>query len=172
MIIFQTAGGGTGSMSLDSGILAGRAHAECTTFQTNDYIHKLNRTLQAEMRAVSAYGSLSEKPALGSELADVTAGHQHAGKELVKLIIANRGIPEDRGGVSFGLTKTFVQLCASMPKGIAGRATRTTLVRLEQNLIGSYRKLLKLAPPRDSATLAELLAQTEKQTETVTKIQG
>ncbi len=172
MIIFQTAGGGSGSMSLDSGILAGRGAAECTTFQTNDYIHKLNRTLQAEMRAVSAYGSLAEKPELGSELADVTAGHQHAGRELVRLIVANRGIPEDKVGVSLGLTKTFVQLCASMPRGIAGRATRTTLIRLEQNLVGSYHKLLKLAPARDAGILTELLAQTEKHTETVTRIQG
>lgn len=168
MIIFQTAGGGTGSMSLDSGILAGRSVPECTTFQTNDYIHRLNRTLQAEMRAVSAYGSLSDKP----ELDAVTADHQHAGKELVKLIIANRGIPEDRGGVSFGLTRTFVQLCAAMPRGIAGRATRTTLVRLEQNLVASYQKLLTLAPARDSQTLGDLLSQTEKHAEAVVKIQG
>jgi hypothetical protein len=157
-------------MSLDSGILAGRASG-CTTFQNNDYIHKLNRTLQAEMRALSAYGSLAEKPTLGSELSQVTAGHQHAGKELVKLIIANRGIPEDRAAISLGLTRTLVQLCAAMPPGIAGRATRKTLVRLEQNLVGSYQKLLKLAPSRDTGALADLLAQAEKQSETVTKIQ-
>jgi hypothetical protein len=172
MIIFQTAGGGTGWVSLDSGLLAGRSTPECTTFQTNDYIHKLNRTLQAEMRAVSAYGSLAEVPSLGLELSDVTAGHQHAGKELVRLIIANRGIPEDKAGVSLGLTKTFVQLCAAMPKGISGRATRKTLLRLEHGLGSSYRKLLKLAPARDVAALTELLAQTEKHKETVTKLQG
>lgn len=157
-------------MSLDSGILAGR-HAKCTTFQTNDYIHRLNRTLQAEMRALSAYGSLAEKPVLGSELANVTAGHQHAGKELIKLIIANRGVPEDKAAISLGLTKTFVQLCAVMPRGLAGRATRTTLVHVEQNLVYSYQKLLTLAPSRDSPTLVDLLAATQKQRETVTRIQ-
>lgn len=170
MIIFQTAGGGTGSIRLDSGILAGRS-PECTTFRSNDYIHKLNRALQAEMRALSAYGSLAERPALGDELERVSAGHQHAGKELVKLIIANRGIPEDKSTLSFGLTKTFVQLCAAMPRGIGGRATRTTLVSLERGLVGSYRRLLKMAPARDAQQLAELLSQTEKQAETVTRLQ-
>ena len=170
MIIFQTAGG-TGSVGLEAGLLAGRM-PDCTTFRSNSYIHRLNRTLQAEMRVLSAYCGLGEHPTLGSDLATVTAGHQHAGRELVRLIIANRGIPEDKSALSFGLTKTLVQLCAAMPRGIAGRATRTTLVRLEQNLVTNYEKLLKVAPARDASSLAELLSQTKRHGETLAAHRG
>ena len=47
MIIFQTAGGGdAGAFGLKGGLLDARPPA--TTFRSNAYIHRLNRTLQAE----------------------------------------------------------------------------------------------------------------------------
>src|SRR5262249_32611129 len=148
MIIFQTASGGdVGSLGLRRAL--SHAQVPATTFRHNAYIHRLNRTLQAEMRAVSAYRSASSKSASARLLDDAETGHQESGKTLVRLIIANRGIPEDRSALSLGLTRTFIQLCTLVPTELSRRVTLGTLKQLEKNLIASYRKLLEAAPGRD-----------------------
>jgi hypothetical protein len=161
MIIFQTAGSGdTSSFGLGRAPLG----APATTFRSNAYIHRLNRALQAEMRAVSAYRSLDARgaPVSGDFLDEAETGHQENGKALVRLIIANRGIPEDRSVLSLGLTRTFIQLCALVPSELSRRATQGTLRQLEKGLAGGYRKLLQAAPPRDAHVLEELLGSAER----------
>jgi hypothetical protein len=157
MIIFQTAGGDAGALGLKGGLLDARPPA--TTFRNNAYIHRLNRTLQAEMRAVSAYRTLKDRPAFD----ELAAGHQLAGKELVRLIIANRGIPEDRSALSLGLTRRFIHLCAALPSRLSGRVATSTLRQLERQLVVSYRKLMGLAPGCDLPILADLLKAAERQ---------
>jgi hypothetical protein len=163
MIIFQTAGCGyTGAIGFKSGLLAD-APSQATTFRSDDYIHRLNRTLQAEVRALSAYVSLAHHRSLEPVIAEGSASHHHASRELVRLVIASRGVPEDRSALSIGLTRRLVTLFNRMPSGLAERATVVTLRQLERQLIPNYKHLLKVAPARDLDTLRELLEQTSKQ---------
>lgn len=174
MIIFQTAGGNSGSMTLGGGILADRDRVSATTFRNNTYIHRLNRTLQAEMRAISAYQSLDH----GESGASVIGGmgdkaftaHQAAGKQLVCLIIANRGVPEDRSALSLGLTRTFIQICSRVPTRLFERATASTLMTLERQLVHAYERLIKEAPTRDTCVLVDLLSLTERRVEELSQI--
>ncbi|TWW09796.1 hypothetical protein E3A20_10760 [Planctomyces bekefii] len=159
MIILQTAGSGNASgMGVGRGLLADLG-GQVTTFEENDYIHKLNRTLQAEMHAVAAYRSLSSRPDTDSLSAQES--HQRAGRELVRLIIENRGIPEDRAALSFGLAPRLIRLVVKVPSRFTDRMTLGTLSRVELQLIASYRKLMELAPSRDMQVLQELLACSE-----------
>lgn len=163
MIIFQTAGGGNaGSFGASAALLRERGAPVATTFRSNEYIHRLNRALQAEMRAVSAYRGL------GVRFDEAHAAHQDSGKELVRLIIANRGIPEDRTALSFGLTRTLIHLCNAMPARLGERATLGTLQKIEGHLVQSYKKLQTMAPSRDRPILDELLARTERQANALT----
>ena len=163
MIIFQTAGYGyAGTFSFKPGLLVD-LQAPATTFRSSDYIHRLNRVLQAEVRALSGYLALSGYRDGDQVVADGTTGHQFASRELVRLIVANRGVPEDRSALSLGLTRRLVVLVARMPAGIAARATTATLRQLERQVVPGYQHLLTVAPPRDQATLTELLEQTQRQ---------
>ena len=162
MIIFQTAGSGNqvgAGLRLGAHLL-GDLSAQATTYQDNSYVHRLNRTLQAEIRAVSAYRSLGAKRT--GRLDESLAGHQAAGRELQRLIVANRGIPEDRPAVSLGLSKTVVRIFARVPTRFGERVTHRTLLRLETQLTARYRALLKLAPSRDFQALTEILKRTER----------
>lgn len=166
MIIFQTAGGSSGGITLGGAILGDRDRASATTFRNNDYIHRLNRTLQAEMRAISAYQSLPHGSGGASVIGDMGdkafTAHQMAGKQLVCLIIASRGVPEDRSALSLGFTKTFIQICSAIPSRLFERATASTLLTLERQLVQSYLRLLKEAPARDAGILKDLRVLTER----------
>jgi hypothetical protein len=165
MIIFQTASSDLTGLSLDASLLKSD-FVPATTFRNNAYIHRLNRTLQAEMRALSAYRSLTDRDASvgvpAERLIAHVEGHQAAGKELVRLIIANRGVPEDRSALSFGLTRTLIHICSRVPVRLFERATLGTLATLEKQLVVSYRKLINEAPLRDVPVLEDLLTQTER----------
>ena len=163
MIIFQTAGCGCANgLKLSAGILD-RGSASATTFRSNDYIHRLNRTLQAEMRAVSAYASLVINPQDHVNFVPTAENHQLASRELIRLIIANRGIPEDRAGINLDLTRSLIRLCTLVPTRLTDKVSLSTLRRIEQGLIVRYQKLLKMAPARDQEELLHLLAQTQQQ---------
>lgn len=164
MIIFSTAGGGAGGFTVGRGLLGDAYQPTVTTFRNNSYIHRLNRTLQAEMRAIAAYRAYLKAPGAHGEgdaeqaLEANGAEHQAAGRELVRLIIANRGIPEDRSALGLGLTPAFIRIFSR----ILARATLGTLEVLERRLVAQYRRLLKEAPQYDVAVLTELLKQTER----------
>jgi hypothetical protein len=168
MIIFQTAGCGCANgLKINAGILD-RGSAPATTFRSNDYIHRLNRTLQAEMRALSAYTSLLSNPQDHADLVLTAENHQLASRELIRLIIANRGIPEDRAGISLGLTRSLIRLCTLVPTRLTDKVSLSTLRRIEQGLVVRYEKLLKMAPTRDQEALLHLLAQTQQQNSALT----
>jgi len=163
MIIFQTAGCSyTGAIGFKSGLRTD-ASGQATTFRSNDYIHRLNRTLQAEVRALSAYLSLANHRSSTATIEDGSAAHHLASRELVRMIISGRGVPEDRSTLSLGLTRRLVSLLNRMPSGIAERATTATLRQLERKLILHYKQLIAIAPARDVDSLRDLLDQTIKQ---------
>jgi len=163
MIIFQTAGCSyAGPVAYKSGLRA-EAPGQATTFRSNDYIHRLNRTLQAEVRTLSAYLSLANHRSSTTIVEDGSAAHQLASRELVRMIISGRGVPEDRSTLSLGLTRRLVSLLKRMPAGIAERATTATLRQLERQLVAHYKQLIAIAPARDVDSLRELLDQTIKQ---------
>ena len=168
MIIFQTAGSGCANgLKINAGILD-RGSASATTFRSNDYIHRLNRTLQAEMRAMSAYSSLLTNPQDRANFALAAENHQLASRELIRLIIANRGIPEDHVGIRVGLTRSLIRLCTLVPTRLTEKVSLSTLSRIELGLVARYQKLLKMAPARDQEALLHLLAQTQQQNSALT----
>lgn len=160
MIIFQTVGCGCANgLKISAGVLDG-GDSSATTFRTNDYIHRLNRALQAEMRAYSTYASLIDHPHDHSNWDESADHHQHAARDLVRLIIGNRGIPEDRAALSLGLTEKLVRLCSMVPTKLTDKVSASTLRRLELGLVVRYRKLIKMAPARDRPDLQRLLKAT------------
>lgn len=163
MIIFQTAGGGDAS-SFGFGAIFSESGAPATTFRNNSYIHRLNRTLQAEMRAVSAYNAARRQLEQdGCDLLDSTIpSHQSSGKELINLIISNRGIPEDRTALSIGLTRTLISAWRAIPDAVATKATLSTLYGIERHLVSSYKRLKKEAPRRDLPIIDHLLSEAVK----------
>lgn len=162
MIILQTASGGSaGSIDIDS-ILRKRRPTPATTFRNNDYIHQLNRTLQKEMRALAACRGLLRHHPEAQPLAVAVTDHHQAVNELVRLVIANRGVPEDKTALSLGLTSTFIRVCSAIPVRWFERASFSTLIGLEKSLIRTYQKLISQAPLRDQESLAILKALAEK----------
>lgn len=163
MIIFQTAGGGDAG-SFGFGALFSESEAPATTFRNNSYIHRLNRTLQAEMRAVSAYNAARRQLEHDAcDLLDCTIpSHQSSGKELINLIISNRGVPEDKTALSIGLTRTLISACRAIPDAVAVKATLGTLYGIERHLVSSYKRLQKEAPRRDLPVIEQLLSEAVK----------
>lgn len=154
MIILQTAGGGEVTSFPWDGLLKGRVdQAPATSFRNSDYIHKLNRTLQAEVRALSAYREvLSRHPEI-KHLHQALTDHQNASSELVRLVIANRGVPEDKAALNLGLSRRFVQICSAIPVRFFERASLSTLRAMETNLASAYTRLADEAPMRDHEVL-------------------
>ncbi len=165
MIIFQTAGGGAGGFTVGTTTIPEAYQPHATTFRSDEYIHGLNRTLQAEMRALSAYRAYAKSEPTSDHSLVMLEEHQAASRELVRLIVLNRGVPEDRSALSLGLTRTFIQICAAFPSRLLERATLSTLSSLERHLVARYQKILKDAPARDAPALEELLRQTESRIE-------
>jgi hypothetical protein len=168
MIIFQTAGGGDAG-SLGFGDIFSESKAPSTTFRSNAYIHRLNRTLQAEMRAVSAYkAALRQLEIDACQLADLAIPfHQGCAKELINLIISNRGIPEDKTALSIGLTRTLITACRAIPDPVAFKATIGTLRGIERHLVSSYKKLIDEAPRRDLPIIEELFKKALKSSQCI-----
>jgi len=168
MIIFQTAGGGDAG-SIGFGEIFSENNASATTFRSNAYIHRLNRTLQAEMRAVSAYKAALRQLEIDScQLADAAVpSHQSCAKDLINLIILNRGIPEDKTALSIGLTRTLITACRVIPDPVAFKATIGTLRGIERHLVSSYKKLIAEAPRRDLPFIENLLGRAIKSSQTI-----
>jgi hypothetical protein len=164
MIILQTAGSGESGGILGSNLLANNLD-QTTTFRNNSYIHRLNRTLQAELRAVSAYDCASDLQEDSDTYAQAYTTHQNCGKQLVRIIIANRGIPEEKSSLSFGLTRRWVRLCASIDLPILAQTAKLTLTQIERNLQSNYDRLLMEAPVTDIALLEQLKRASQKQLE-------
>jgi hypothetical protein len=160
MLILQTVGGDGGGVGTGSWVTD--IDATGTTFRQNSYIHRLNRTLQAELRLVQTYGGVLGRFASEHPFHGFCADHQRAGKDLVRLIISNHGIPEETPALSLGFTKTFVQFCSSIPSRFFEKARQTTLAQLERHQLHSYQRLLEEAPGRDVEALTALLRLTEE----------
>jgi hypothetical protein len=168
MIIFQMAGGGdAGSIGFRD--MFSNSNTGATTFRSNAYIHRLNRTLQAEMRAISGYkAALRQLEIDACQLADVAVpAHQGCAKDLINLIILNRGIPEDKTALSIGLTRTLITACRAIPDPVALKATIGTLRGIERHLVSSYKKLIEEAPRRDLPLIEDLLGRALKSSHAV-----
>ena len=169
MIIFQTVGGFSARGALVPGALLGTGEPPATTFRSNAYIHRLNRTLQAEHRANGAYASLKlprhRSGAVGREgpkLARMGSDHQQATRDLVRLIVANRGIPEDRSALAVPIARGIIGVCNLVPSRLAQQASLRTLRQIEQRLATSYRELIAMAPGADIPLLTALLKRRER----------
>lgn len=157
MVILQTVNGSnTGSTDIAAVLRRRSCKAPYTTFHNSEYIHRLNRTLQAEMRALTGCRRLLNRQPAVAALHQAISDHDFAARELVRLVIANRGVPEDKSTLSFGLTKTLIGVCSAIPVRLFAKASFSTLVVLEKNLAHRYTRLLAAAPLRDQEMIANL----------------
>lgn len=164
MVILQTANGSNANSANIDALLRRRGccKAPITTFQNNEYIHRLNRTLQAEMRALSGCRSLLSRQPSAAALHQAITDHDFAARELARLVIANRGVPEDKATLSFGLTQTLIRVCSAIPVRLFEKASYSTLIVLEKNLSRRYNRLLVVAPLRDQELLGNLKSLAEQ----------
>ncbi len=127
-----------------------------TTFRNNSYIQRLNRTLQAELRTITAYSGVIRTTPAKTIYDKSCESHQRNGRQLVKLIVQNRGIPDDHSPLSSGLTEKWVKICSYLSPSLRQKTTNLTLEQLEQHLLVNYNSLIAEAPLRDAELLMEL----------------
>lgn len=128
------------------------------TYNDSPYVHGLNRTLQLEQAAIALY---TARIRAGQDFSTANACHHHAYRQLVRLIFAQRGLP-DSDPVSF--TAVTTTLAARASRWIPG-AVHTTVLdagahRIESALWDRYSALLLIAPDYDRKVIEELLEQT------------
>lgn len=165
MIIFQTASGSNGGGIIHAGLFD---KVTCTTFKSSEYIHNLNRTLQSEMRAIATYqnSSASGEP----NCSDKAAEHQHCARELVRIIIANRGIPEDATVLKNALLPPLVKAYKAFPDQLQKQMLLRTLLQIEKRLHSKYESLIDQAPSRDRLDIRALANKSELRIEEISKL--
>jgi len=128
---------------------------EATTFRNNSYIHCLNRTLQSELRLKATYAGLTphDHPSNYTSLQDK---HHANSQKLIRLIILNRGIPEESAPFSVGLSRKLGQFCKNIPQALGQSATKLTVQQLLTNLKHNYDRLILEAPYKDLETIKAL----------------
>lgn len=128
-----------------------------TTFRRNAYIDRLNLTLQIETITARSYQACRRRKEKAAQIEQ----HFSASKALVRLIIENRGVPEDRPFFRLELTPFFVRASDSLPCFINPK--RWLFWRLEARLVRAYAALLRIAPAKDQEILRDLEAKAKEQ---------
>ena len=153
-----------GTLNLPSFASSRSSSAGSFNYNESPYIQALNSALQLEHAAVAIYAAKqrtsyqvnrSEASAL-----DRTTFHHAALRQLVRLIFAQRGLPDgDPAGIT-AVTGTVAALVSRyMPPIVQDPVLGVSAQRIELALARRYRQLLKLAPDSDRALIASLLDQ-------------
>ncbi len=149
MVIFQIASSSHVGSFRRKGVLWLGHVPSSTTFRDSPYINELNRVLKHEIEACAIYSKLVLSVGLDC--------HQIAARELVRLIVAHRGVPDDHGGFTLSLARRFLGICDVAPSGVAKLITSTTLRQFELKLVERYDHLISIAPISDQVILNDLL---------------
>jgi hypothetical protein len=133
------------------------------TYNDSPYVHALNKALQLEKAAVQVY-TVSARRLINAmpEISRRTQSHFQAQRHLVKMIFAQRGLPD---GDNSSLRAMASVAAAKASKYIPGDTVRSTWLQsnahiVEQSLCGQYEELIKMAPLADKEILKSLLDQT------------
>lgn len=132
-------------------------------FLNNDspYVHALNRALQLEQAAVSVYAACQRGRSQVDLYRERTSCHHHALRELVRLIFAQRAIPDSDPASFIALTSTMAARASRwMPQTVKLPVLEMGSHRIEAALCRRYEKLVEMAPTTDRGILENLLEQT------------
>lgn len=148
------------SLVLSFQLPRGRAVPHSTLFENNSYIRMLNKLLQLELGSIELYRRCSEY--LGMENVEtIIEAHRQQAKNLVNLIVFNRGVPEERG---FTLSPEIGMLAHSVGRqfgaGWAHRTSIMTCLHLERMLQRKYQSAIKEAPYTDRSILQDHVKRT------------
>lgn len=126
-----------------------------TLFENNSYLRMLNKLLQLELGAIEMYSRCRD--CLDSDQVEATIEtHRQQAKNLVNLIVYNRGIPEERG---FSLSPEIGFLAHELGRRFgrswAQRTSHMTCLHLERMLERRYASALSEAPYPDRGILQD-----------------
>lgn len=155
MLQTTTGEGGYGSIGiLGSEVLGLPGSAE--TYEDSPYIRRLNALLAKELAAVDVYSKFEHDQSLAQ--LKYHEAHQEAGRLLVRLVVANRGLPADRAqGMASSITLVVLEVCGVLPlTGASRRLLLRQLTRLETQLSDDYASLHPAAPLGDAEVLRHL----------------
>lgn len=142
-----------------------RSLRQASIFQENDYIRALNQLLQLELGTIALYRRCFDRWIDANELR-FAESHQHAAKNLVNLIVANRGIPDkDRLALPAEISIFVTRLSLHLGSKIGHETARRVCLRMEKMLRRRYHAVLDLAPARDHSCLIHLIYNTKKNIE-------
>lgn len=142
-----------------------------TLFENNSYIRILNKLLQLELGLIDLYGRCREN--LGMEHVEITIeGHRQQAKNLVNLIIYNRGIPEEAG---FSLSPEIGILAHGLGRRFgrswAYRTSHMSCLHLERILQRRYISALREAPYSDRGILEDHAKRTSRHIACLTDVE-
>jgi hypothetical protein len=154
---------GFGSLTM-SAFGGGRPGSGGFTYNDTPYIHALNSALQLEHAAVAIYLAKQRTSyqikRSGASAIDRTDRHHAALRQLVRLIFAQRGLPDtDPAGLAAMTGTVAARVSRYMPTIVQDPGLGVSAQRIELALARRYRQLLELAPESDRVLIHDLLDQ-------------
>lgn len=134
------------------------------TYNDSPYVHELNRALQLEQAAVAIYAAKQrgqdQDPITQDDARERTNCHHHALRQLVRIIFAQRAIPDSDPASFTALTSTIAAKASRwIPSPVKTPVLDLSAHRIEAALLRRYEALIGIAPPADTEVLKNLLEQ-------------
>jgi bacterioferritin (cytochrome b1) len=126
-----------------------------TLFENNSYLRMLNKLLQLELGSIEMYRRCSGCLQIEDQsIIDVIEAHRQQAKNLVNLIVYNRGIPEEKG---FSLSPEIGMIAHGLGRHLgrswAYRTSHGACLHIERMLERKYAAALAEAPYGDRGIL-------------------
>ncbi len=133
-----------------------------TLFENNTYLRMLNKLLQLELGSIEMYRRCSECLQMeGESVAQVIEAHRQQAKNIVNLIVYNRGIPEKKGfSLSPEIGMIAHELGRHLGRSWAYRTSYGACLHLERMLQRKYAAALTEAPYGDRGILNDHVKRT------------
>jgi bacterioferritin (cytochrome b1) len=151
---------------------SGRTLSSAALFENNHYVRLLNQLLQLELGSIELYARCRDELA-DCQLEGLLDTHRQQSKNLVNMIVTNRGIPS-RDGFSFSseLSLMASRIGRHFPERLARHTTLVSCLQLEKTLRRRYHQALAEAPYRDRALLNEHTRRTKSHIEYLSSVQA
>jgi hypothetical protein len=149
-----------------------RSLSSAALFENNHYVRLLNQLLQIERNSLELYGRARDS-LRDCQFESVMETHRLQAKNLVNMIITNRGIPSQDGfSFSSELSLMASRIGSHFPRRLARQTTFVSCIGLEKALRRRYHLALAEAPYRDRAQLSEHTRSTQAHIEYLLSIQS
>ncbi len=138
-----------------------RSISYASLFENNHYIRLLNQLLQLELGSIELYAGCRHELS-DCQLENLAEAHRKQAKNLVNMIINNRGIPLKKGfAFSSELSLMAFRIGRHLPLSVARRACLSSCIQLEKSMRRRYHQALAEAPYRDRELLSEHVRRTK-----------